>query len=439
MLDHSHILDRWYRYIAFLGVTLAIYQATLAEELLKFPIDAKVKQARQTGKSFIMGLLIFFIAYELKWNIIITAPVLDQTKGIMKWVHAAKKVTDYKMRLQGKGRLRLDADNRYEIILSGRGSITAVSGSESANVESKSADLVVVDEHQDLELARVSEVFGNMLAGSILFHSERTGGLTPFWSCGIGGERLSVAERVGCDFDWELPWQRVLEILIETNREADAEKYTEFIAKQRRDMFPEEFAAHHECKRLDTSEKLLIPDIYPYTEIPEGTLITIGFDFGRSVDKTIGTALHHFGEWGHDAEMFFIEQWLIEQGSFDLQHDLVCDWLRSEGLIWDNIKAEVNGIGHGPTDFLSREFPETEGITVNTRWKTRNCQKVARMAASKRLLYNPEHKYTGSFLKDITSLKYKMTNTSEISVDHSDFLSSLLISVDEPKFGSVAA
>lgn len=435
MLSHAAILDKWRRFVVFLGVTLIAYQVVLAEELLKFPGDANIKQARQTGKSFIMGLLVFFIAYEMRWNIVLTAPVQWQTWAIMEVVHKVKRKVDHKMKSQKKGRLKTQVDNRYELVFAGRGSVRALSGSETASQESASADLVVVDEHQDLTWEYVSEVFGAMLGSSILFHSEKTGGETPFWSCGIGGERTTVAERVDCDFTWELPWQAAHQTLIDTGRENDAAKYKTYVTKRKNTMFPPEFAAHFECKRLDTSEKLLVPEIHAYERLPDGSVITIGFDFGRSVDKTIGTALHQV----EALEVYYIEDWLIEQGSFDMQHDRVCDWLKGDKQVWDHVNAEVNGIGHGPTDFLSREFPEVQGINVSTRWKTRNAQKVSRLASNGKLTYNPKSKLAGQFVKDITSLKYNMTNTSEIHVDHSDFLSSLMIAMNEPKWGSVAA
>lgn len=437
MLDYLTILEKWHRFILFLGVNLIAYQIELAEELLKFPLDAKITQARQTGKSFIMGILVFFIAYVLKWNIIISAPVLWQTGAIMKEAHKVKRFVDRKMRRQGKGRLRIDTDNKYELSFIGRGSIKAISGSETARSESASANLVIVDEHQDLTWMHVSEVFGSMLGSSILFQSKKTGGLTPFWSCGIGGEVTTVGERGDVDFEWELPWQDAYKILIDTDRPNDAELYKTYVGKRRESMFPEQFAAHFECKRLDTSEKLLVPEIQEYEILPDGTIVTVGFDFGRSIDKTIGTELHRVPEM----DLFFIKDWLSLQGSFDMQNDKTADWLNSEALIWDHLKGEVNGIGAGPVDFLSREFPEIDGITVNARWKTRGCQKISRLAANGGLKYNPNAKLARVFATEITAIKYQMTNTSEITIppeSHSDFLSSLLIALDEPKWGSVS-
>lgn len=279
-----------------------------------------------------------------------------------------------------------------------------------------------------------------MLAGSIIFQSEKTEGLVPFWSSGIGGSSESVAERAGCDYEWEYPWRSVYDTLISEGRERDAERYKKFIDEQRVSMFPEEFAAHHECKKLDTSDKVLVPDIFPYDELLEG-IVTVGFDFGRSIDKTVGTVLRNAPvNDKRDDDLYFLTDWLVEIGSLDSQHDRVVDWLKSEGVVWDNINAEVNGIGHGPTDWLSREFPEVNGITVSSRWITRQAQKIARLCANKQMRYNREAKHANVFVRDIKKITYAMTNTSEITIkEHSDFLSSLMISINEPKWGSVAA
>ncbi len=438
-LNYEYVIDRWEKFIEFLGVKLFPHQSELAHKLLRFPNAANIKQARQTGKSFILGLVVYFIAFELRWKIIIVAPVLDQTWAIMEVIHQVKRLVERKSRRQRKNWKKPAVDNRYEIVFQGRGGVRALSGSETASVESKSANLIIVDEHQDLRWAYVTEAFKNMLASSILFHSEKTGGMTPLWSAGIGGEKNSVAECNVGGLVWERPWQQIEQILVSMGRENEAQKYRAFIDEQRRDMLPEEFAAHHECKRLDTSSKLLVPEIYPYTELPVGGVTTVGFDFGRSIDKTIGTALDHLRGEKPDLDLYFITAWIYEQGPFDQQHDRVVDVLRGQSLVWDHLNAEVNGIGAAPTDFLSREFPEIQGINVNLPWKTDMCRKVNRMAANGRLRYNPDAEHAGTFYKDITGLEYKMTSTSEIKVDHSDFLSSLIIAMNEPRFVSVAA
>lgn len=435
ILDHYKILQAWYRFIVFVCFVLKPYQQKLAEELLKIPEDAKITQSRQTGKSTIIGLLVYFLADYLRWNIILTAPTRRQTWGIMKAVHKVKGVVKSRRKFEGKQRMRYLIESRYELVFFHGGSITCLSGAQTAEVESENANLVVGDEHQDLDEEYISETFGAMLGGTILFQTKRTGGKVPFWTCGIGGVMGSMAERDECDFEWKLPWQQAHEELISAGREEDAESYERYIDKQKFRMMPEQFASHFECKRLDTAEKYLIPEIHAYDALPDRAEVMVGFDFGRSIDKTIGTVLHVADK----RKLLYIEDWLIEQGSFDLQHLSMVRWLNSEKFTWDKINAEVNGIGHGPTDYLTAEFPEVNGITVNSTWKVRNCVKVSRAAANGNLTYNPNSAIAGIFVKDITGIKYKMTTTSDIKVEHSDFLSSLIIAMDEPKWGSVAA
>ena len=112
-----------------------------------------------------MALIIYFLAYAQSWDIVITAPKIDQTWAIMRHVH----------RIHDKIKCKTKFNNRYSLSLAGRGSIQCLSGSETANVEGASAHLVVVDEHQDMPATHAAEVFLPMLSWTNGLYCSRKG------------------------------------------------------------------------------------------------------------------------------------------------------------------------------------------------------------------------------------------------------------------------
>lgn len=400
-MTHSDLLDRWAKFLKIIGVTLLPYQQELAFELLKLPFTAKLKQSRQSGKSFDIGLLCYFLMYVMRWDIVVTAPTQWQTRHIMKYVH----------RSQDKIRARENFSNRYSLSLKGRGSIHCLSGSETANVEGPSAHLVVVEEHQDIRVSHASEVFVPMLSW--------TSGL--FWSVGIGGDPGSVAEREGADFEWNLPYQEVVKVKPEYQRIVDI---------ARRDMLPEEFAAHYECKPLDMSAKRLVSHLEGYRDADYKTAYTtVGIDWGKRLDQSVATVIDRV------EEKYYITGWLVPTGSYDTQITKLAKWLK-EDIEYDEIISETNGVGDGCTDVLIKEMgtngSSVAGIHVHSGWLTDMAKLVHRIAASGDLKYNEDHELSGVFVKDIKEVDYKMLDTSHVKCTHSDFLSSMFCALHTP-------
>jgi hypothetical protein len=393
------MLDRWNKYISLLGITLLPYQEEIAHSLLGLPYTAKITQCRQSGKSFIMALVLYFLSTIKHWDIIITAPKIDQTWAIMKHIH----------KIQSKIGYKTDFCNRYSISHRGRGSIICLSGSETANVEGASAHIVVVDEHQDMLASHVAEVFVPMIS----WHN----GL--YWSCGIGGHPSSVSERSDIDYIRVLPYQEV--VLIKPD-------YQRLVELARQEMLPEEFAAHYECKKLDISAHLLVPTLVDWDgeiDLHNRSIRTvIGLDFGK-LDHTIGTQTHYLDN------NLYIQQWIVAKGSYDQQVDELAQWIADTP--YDEIYAETNGVGDSVVDFLARKVPDTVGIHINQDWKNERARELNAISRERRLHYNINHELAGIFKKEMDIVSYKVNINSNVQVDHSDFVSSLFMCMEDKR------
>ena len=393
-MTHSEILKRWAMFLKLIGVILLPYQQELAEALLLFPETVKLTQCRQSGKSFVIGLVCFFLMYILKWDIVVTAPTLPQTRHIMKHV----------LRCQDKVRAKFHYSNKYSLSLKRRGSIQCLSGSETANVEGPSADLVIVEEHQDLTMEHVSAAFLPMLSW--------TDGL--LWSCGIGGASGSVAERDDVEFVWSLPYQEVIKV---------KPGYERLVEAARKEMLPEEFAAHYECQTLDMSAKRLISNMQSYAvKDYEDSLTVVGIDWGKRLDQSVVTVVDKV------EKNFFITGWLVPTGSYDEQVLQIVEYLKDD-VAYDEIISETNGVGDGCTDMLIKEMGSdgifVTGLQIDQDWKTEQAKLVHRTSKNGQLKYNKEHELSGACIKDLKKVDYKMLDTDHVKCTHSDFLSSL--------------
>lgn len=407
---HSEMLDRWNSYITKLKITLLPYQQELASSLLQLPHTAKVTQCRQSGKSFILGLVAYFLMYTNRWDIVITAPKLEQTWAIMKYVH----------RIQNRFKPRTEYNNRYSIALKRGGSVICLSGREEADVEGPSAHIVIVDEHQDIKASHVSETFVPMLS----WHS----GL--YWSCGIGGAPGSVAQRAKVEFEWTLPYQDVITVKPDYQRTVDL---------AREEMLPEEFDAHYGCLPLDISGKLLIPHIQSYTPpTVDVSMTVIGIDWGKRIDRTVATVVQTAGA------ARYISEWRVSTGSYDEQMDDLVHWLKND-VNYDYIIPEANGVGDSNSDFLIRAMKDPRGfdsgiipIDAKQSWITDRAKEINKRALNGTLVYNKEHNLSGVFRKEISAVEYKMVDSKHIKLPssgqpgHSDFLPSLMLAMEEP-------
>lgn len=401
-ISHTEILERWDKFLKKLRITLLPYQQELAEQLLLFPENAKITQCRQSGKSFDFGLLCVFLMVVLRLNIVLTAPIVTQTRQIMKYV----------LRAQDRFKFKYHWKNKYSLSLVNRGSIECLSGSDTANVEGPSADILIVEEHQDMTMEHVADVFLPMLSW--------TEGL--LWTCGIAGADGTVAERNDVDFEWKLPWQEVVKV---------KPGYQKIVDMARKESLPPEFKSNYECKKLDMSAHRLITKLEAIEDTEyEYAKTVVGIDWGKRIDQSVCTVVDKVG-----TDNVYMTGWLVPTGSYDQQITQMVKWLRDD-IDYDEIISETNGVGDGCTDVLIKEMGDdgvnVTGLYVDDKWLSEMAKLVHRKAASGELRYNESHPVAGACVKDLKMVDYKMLDTDLVKCTHSDFLSSLFCALDEP-------
>ena len=384
-------------------------QKKLANRVLDLTRVIDVTWCRGSGKSFVLGLLGYFLARRLGWTIIITAPTIAQTWAIMEWVHWAKA----KMLATRKKRISAAYDNRYELILRNGGKVVCLSGKEYTNVQGKHGHVVIVDEKQDMLATVVSESFLPMLGN--------TNGILIL--AGVGGDPTSAGEIIGktAEYRTRYPWQKHIKF---------DPTYKNIVMKAKKIMLPEEFMAHYECKPLDISNKMLVPRLIPYKEPldREPESITIGIDWGKRVDLSVITVRKLI------SGASYLSDWFIARGPYDEQIIDIIEFLQLHE--YDAVFPETNGVGDAAVDLLLASIKETSlsgiyPILVNQDWKNRFARKIHSESSNGRLYYNEEHEHADMFLKEIQGVTYTCNINRNITLDHSDFLSSLFLTFEE--------
>lgn len=414
-VDLKWLSKLWDHYIEnIIRVDFYDYQIELTDELLKLPQYADITQTRQSGKSWIIGVIAYFLMFYLKWHIILAAPGLDQTTHIMETVD---EIATYYKKYKG---IKHPVHRTQKIKIEGRGSIKAITGDPKGKVDGNRAHLLILDEKQDLEKDHV------------------TSKITPFtsffngliWSLGIGGDPLSWGEHsreessLPGNLLWNCPWQRVV---------IDKPNYQKTVDQHKRSQFPQMFKANFECEQLDMSAYILVPKMTPYTKLPEGNrIIRVNFDFG-AIDKTIGTVTYRFPYQGNDPDgldQYYINEWFVINGDYSIQTHEIEKWLKT-GVDYNQVYGEANGVGRPVIDYLNSRGLEITPITIDPQMKTDCAHKVANLASRDKIKYNEGHEYASVFYNDITKLRYRMTTVRDVKVDHSDFYSSLILGLIE--------
>lgn len=412
-IDQVWLYARWLEFLIILRIELYPFQHEMAQGFLKLPEYADCTQSRQSGKSFVLGVLIYFLAYTLRWDIIIVAPKLDQTQRIMAVV---SKIASWMKR---KKHIPHPTHSTKHIQIADRGSIICISGDPFAEVEGHHAHLIVLDEKQGLQKDHVV----NKILPFRGFHN----GLV--WSLGIGGEPASWGETSRMrsassgNFIWEAPWQIIVR---------DKPEYLSIVEDQRLLMLPVEFAAHYECKELDMTSHLLIPHLQSYLELPNlRALITIGLDFG-SIDKTVATVSHKIGD------SYYWHEWKVWTGDYSIQRKELAKWLR-DVVDYDTVIGEYNGVGRSVIDELNSDGLGIIPLNIDQSIKDTAAHRILNLASKGLLRYNAGHELASVFHGDITKLQYKMTSIHHVKVEHSDFYSSGILTLLETPKARIAA
>jgi hypothetical protein len=91
-------------------------------------------------------------------------------------------------------------------------------------------------------------------------------------------------------------------------------------------------------------------------------------------------------------------------------------------------------VGDSATDSLIRKMGERAAIVpmqIDQSWKNDKARELHRLASDGHLMYNEEEKESAMFIDDITSVEYSMTSMENIQLGHSDFLSSLMLTLED--------
>lgn len=406
MIRYKERYELWKLFQKRLNLKLNPSQIEIAKNILRFPKTTDITWCRGSGKSFVVGYLAYFFAYVFGWTVIITAPTLKQTWHIMKNVHDASDKMGGKKKKRNK---RVNYDNRYELVLRGRGQVICLSGDKTSQTQGEHGHILIADEKQDLDSAIFSESFIPMLG-----HHH---GITIL--SGIGGSPESLGEVLGkqADYRHELPWWEYVKY---------DKRYIEEVEYNRRQLLPEEFKAHFECKPLTMSDSILIPRLIPGGKFEGNSRTVCGIDWGKKIDKSVASLAHFY-----DNKIHF-DEWLVAHGNYKEQVDQIADWLNSDLIEWDEVVAEENGVG-AVADFLQDKIPQVQIKSVTTDWKNAKAREMHALSVSGNLIYNKEHELGGVFEKEMKGLHYKVLGSKNIEVDHSDFYSSAILTMEEEK------
>jgi len=403
MTAYTEIVSDWERYCEFIDWQPFPFQQEAALELLRFPPVADTTWARGTGKTALYGKLATFLAYRQGWTIIINAPIQGQFDEILNEARIAR---DKLIRHP-----RYPKGNRIDVR---KGRILAISGSERARVQSRHGQIAIIDEKQDV----LATIVGENLIGMI----------APFggcmWFCGVGGTPDSAGEVFGAlaDYRSKVSWEVFAEI---------RPSYCRSVEIARKVMLPEEFAAHFEAKPLSMASNMLIPQLVPWDgemdREARGVNSYIGIDWGK-LDLSVATLTHE------TPDGLFIDDWLVARGSYTSQVPQIAEWLKNV-VSWDAVFAEKNGVGDGLCDFLIERVPQVSAVQVNAGWIDNKCRKLSSYSRDGKMFYNSTQDNAQIFANEIGQVKYTMTINGHVNKEaglHSDFLSSLMLSVSEP-------
>jgi len=406
---YSNIYNDFLKYWSFIGGDdrpPAPKQRETAAELLHMPRIATIRWTRGSGKTFLLGKLGFFLAYRLGWDIIVGAPTEKQTEAIMGEVDGAAR------RILGRNDL-ISNTERVKIKPTGAEIRALGLGSSSyKTAQSKHAQLVIIDEMQQLVAGEVAESVIGMVAphqGSV-------------WLAGLGGSPGSASAVFGAmdGVHSVHPWQEHIKL---------DPVYVDYVDDARQTMPPPEFAAHYECADLDMSEFLLVPSLDTIDQHMHDPFTMVCIDWGKRRDQSVATVIDR------DASgiYYHLRDWKVLNGSYTEQGRVLGKWLLD--IPYDEIRVEINGVGDGASDILKEEILKSDPDSrIRDVWVLQNKNKALHRlfgaARDKKVLYDDKNPRSVPFIKEITSIKYRMSESGSMIIpqsSHSDYLSSILL------------
>lgn len=385
-----------------------------AQELLKMPKIATVRWTRGKGKTYLLGKLAFFLPYRLGWTVGIGAPREKQTGEIMREARlACEAILTPKQAFISTEKIE---------VKHGTGRIKTFSLGPTAykSAQSLHCEVAIVDEMQEVEAIHAAESLIGMVAPS---HGS-------IWLAGLGGSPVSASYVFGKKkgYHSKVTWK-------------DAVKYDpgylEFVNLARDTMPPPEFGAHYMAEDLDMSDHTLVPFLQKIKVPLTNPTVMVTIDWGKRVDETIVLVVERTEAPDKGRYLYNVVDYGVFLGSYTDQGKQIAQWLLTD-VEYDEVRLEDNGVGDAASDIIVKEIRRTDPKAVIKRiwvvgdWKNRMLHKLFNIAKDGDLRYNGDNPKSLLFYNDITSTKYRMLKLSTMVVDHSDYISSLLLALDIP-------
>lgn len=380
--------------------------------------DIAVKQARQTGKTMLTSI---WLAYQIMRNrarIVIISTKMQKTKKIAKKILQALKRCGEK----------LTEDSFVETRCPDEAGFICMSGQPDAEREGETADIVFVDEMQDIDFEAVYEDVSPMRAA--------TGGI--IISAGIGGIAVSFGETMFDNKDVVKVLVTWREVALEREQHAWIAKWLRTMEKDRKIMDQATFEAHYEGRRLPANKVAWLPYLISWDEVyPDYKFdpfqckrAVVGLDWGRRTDFSalVGLALmpqkmdlvmYGFGKYDG---MGYAEQ--LEGVNNDLA-----------SIPYHYISSETNNIGDVLTEFLRKklkaEARALKEFYTDAEMKKNTVQHLNFMSVTKRLLFVDDGRWALDAVEDLVRVGVKYTATGGMKITHSDWASALIAATYE--------
>jgi len=380
--------------------------------------DAAIKQARQTGKTAILSVWLAYMIIRHRIRLVIISTKQQKTQKISRKILQIMRASGQEIDPNGVMEGRFEDDAGF----------ICLSGNKEAQRESESADIVLVDEAQDVDYANVYPDLGPM--------TNMTNGIV--MCIGIGGIASSFIETMFDDpqvLTAEVP-RGVVESEARRTGNATLIKWVERMKLERQRLTPVDFAAHYECMRIPDVEYALLPNIhrwddkYPGRQFSplEARDLRVGIDWGKRSDSSalVGVAVMHT-EGGLDYVLYGYGQY--SGLGYAQQIERINEKLESDDFPWTTVYAETVGVGNVCADILKDKLVRPEAL--KEAWpgqseKSECCKTLQVQSQANRMLWVDDGEFAQSCINDLKNVGVRYTASDLLKPTHSDWLAALM-------------
>lgn len=376
-------------------------------------LDGTLRQARQTGKSTTMPLPLSFLIQEEHVQLVVLSTNVTKTRKITRPIRKAMSRMEWNLEVDSLEESRFDDDTGYR----------AMSGQPDAKKESETANIVLVDESQDVPYSPTYKEVSAMRKG--------VGGI--MFAMGIGGPDDSLMMGMVDQHD-------TLNLNIKYNEIPERPQYRADVEVDKLKMLSFEFSANYEGERTSRKSNALIDNLiewsemFPNTEFTPDLLsdIEIGFDFAQVQDDTCAVASGVYG----DIHVIHEYDYYPKGEATEVQIDgLVRFMMRVD---FNRLRPEANNLGRRLIEEMTTKLDiELRKLkwsgTIDEIWHpvTTNeynidaaIRAIHELSASKRLVYvdNGKNPHVKRCIKGLRAVGVKKGGKGLLKSDHSDWM-----------------